>query len=103
MGGGCFIYLNSGVIGMTKFIEKNVLYLNSNILFFSNGTLLLNQTVESLNWKENVCLADEMVGRHHQLDGHEFEQALGVGDGQGRLACCSPRGRKELDTTERLN
>ena len=37
-------------------------------------------------------------GWHHQLDGHEFEQALGVGDGQGGLACCSPWGRKELET-----
>ena len=46
---------------------------------------------------------DEMVGWHHRINGHEFEQALGVGDGQGRLACCSPRGCKELDTTERLN
>ena len=46
---------------------------------------------------------DEMVGWHHQLDGHEFEQASGVGDGQGGLACCSPWGRKESDTTERLN
>ena len=46
---------------------------------------------------------DEMVGWHHQLNGHEFEQALRVGDGQGSLACCSPGGRKELDTTERLN
>ena len=43
---------------------------------------------------------DEMVGWHHQLNGHEFEQALGVGDGQGSLACCSPWGRKESDTTE---
>ena len=43
---------------------------------------------------------DETVGWHHRLDGHEFEQALGVGDGQGGLACCSPRGRKELDTPE---
>ena len=43
---------------------------------------------------------DEMVGWHHQLDGHEFEQALEVGDGQGRLASCSPRGRKESDMTE---
>ena len=40
-----------------------------------------------------------MAGWHHQLDGHEFEQALGVGDGQGRLACCSPWGHKELDMT----
>ena len=39
-----------------------------------------------------------MVGWHHQLHGYGFEQALGVGDGQGRLACCSPWGRKELDT-----
>ena len=46
---------------------------------------------------------DEMGGCHHQLDGHEFEQALGVGDGQGRLACFSPWGRKELDMTEQLN
>ena len=45
----------------------------------------------------------EMVGWHHRLDGHEFEQALGVGDGQGGLACCSPRGHKESDTTERQN
>ena len=40
---------------------------------------------------------------YHQLDGHEFEQALGVSDGQGSLACCSPWGHKESDTTERLN
>ena len=46
---------------------------------------------------------NEMVGWHHQLDGHECEQALGVGDGQGSLACCSPRGREESDTTELLN
>ena len=46
---------------------------------------------------------DEMVGWHHRLDGHEFEQALGVGDGQGGLECCSPGGHKESDTTERLN
>ena len=46
---------------------------------------------------------DEMVGWHHQLNGHEFEQAPGVGDGQGSLACCSPWGHKESDTTERLN
>ena len=44
-----------------------------------------------------------MVGWHHQLNGHEFEQTLGDGEGQGGLACCSPWGRKESDTTERLN
>ena len=46
---------------------------------------------------------DKMVGWHHRLDGYEFEQAPGVGDGQGRLACCSPQGRKESDTIERLD
>ena len=46
---------------------------------------------------------DEMVGWHHQLYGHEFEQAPGVGDGQGSLACGSPLDRKESSTTERLN
>ena len=46
---------------------------------------------------------DEMVGWHHQLDAHEFEQALGVGNGQGSLACRSPWGRKELDMTEWLS
>ena len=43
---------------------------------------------------------DEVVGWHHTLDGHEFEQALEVGDGQGGLACYSPWGRKESDVTE---
>ena len=46
---------------------------------------------------------DEMVGWHQQLDGHEFEQALGVDGGQESLACCSPRGHKELNVTEQLN
>ena len=46
---------------------------------------------------------DEMVRWHHQQDGHEFEQALGVGDGQEGLSCCSPWGLEESDTTERLN
>ena len=46
---------------------------------------------------------DEMVGWHHRPDGHKFEQALGVGDGQGSLLFCSPWGCKESDTTERLH
>ena len=46
---------------------------------------------------------DEMVEWHHRFDGHEFEQILGVGDGQGSLACCSPWGCIESDMTERLN
>ena len=46
---------------------------------------------------------DEMVGWHHRLYELEFEQGLGFGDGQGSLACCSPRGCKESDTTEQLS
>ena len=46
---------------------------------------------------------DEMVGWHHRLNGYEFEQAAGDGEGQGSLACCSPWDCKELDTTEQLN
>ena len=45
-------------------------------------------------------IEDEIVGHYHQLNGHEFEQALGVGDGHGSLVCCSPCARKELDMTE---
>ena len=61
------------------------------------------------DWRqeEEGTTEDEMVGWHHQFDGHEFEQAPGVGDGQGSLVCCScscsPWGRKESDTTEWLN
>ena len=53
--------------------------------------------------KEKETTEDEIVGWHHRLDGHEFEQALGVGDGQGSLACCSPWGHKVSDMTEGLN
>ena len=50
--------------------------------------------------EEKGTIEDEMVGWHPRLNGHEFEQAPGDGDGQGNLACCSPWGCKELDTTE---
>ena len=53
--------------------------------------------------EEKGTTEDKMVGWHHQFDGHEFEQVLGVGNGQGSLVCCSPWGLKESDTTERLN
>ena len=57
------------------------------------------------DWRreEKGTSEDEMVGWHHWPDGHEFEQAPGVDDGQGSPACCSPWGRKESDTTECLN
>ena len=50
--------------------------------------------------EEKVMIEVEMVGWHHRLDGHVFEQALGVGDGQGILVCCSRWSCKESDTTE---
>ena len=53
--------------------------------------------------EEKGATEDEMVGWHHRLNGHEFEQAPGVGDRQGSLVCCSPWGRKESDMTEWLN
>ena len=57
------------------------------------------------DWRqeEKGMIEDEMVGWHLRPDGHEFEQALGVGEKQGCLVCCSPWGHKESDTTERLN
>ena len=53
--------------------------------------------------EEKGTTEDEMAGWHHRLDGHEFSSTLGVGDGQGGVACCSPWGHIESDTTERLN
>ena len=58
-------------------------------------TLMLGR----LKMEEKGMTADEMVGWHHQLDRHEFQQAPGVGDGQGSLVCCSPWGHKESDVT----
>ena len=57
------------------------------------------------DWRqeEKGTTEDEMLGWHHRREGHEFEQAPGVNDGQGSLACCNPQGRKILDMTERLN
>ena len=65
----------------------------------------LGKTDAGRDWgqEEKGTTEDEMAGWHHQLDGHEFEETPGVGDGQGGLACCSPWGCKESDMTERLN
>ena len=53
--------------------------------------------------EEKGMTEEEIVGWHHWVNGHEFEQTPGDGEGQGSLACCSPWGRKELDTTDRLH
>ena len=73
--------------------------------YLLRGTDSLEKILMLGKWKleQKGMTEDEMVGWHHWLDGHEFEQALGVGDGQGGLVCCSPWGHKQLDTTEWLN
>ena len=60
-------------------------------------------SLEGLMLKEKWMTQDEMIGRHHLLDGHEFEHAPGFGDRQGSLACCSLWGCKESDKIEWLN
>ena len=69
----------------------------------SLGKTLMLGKIEGRRRREKETTEVEMVGWHHRLNGHEFEQGLGDGEGQGSLACCSPWGRKELDMTERLN
>ena len=79
---------------------------NSNTLATGTKSWLIGKDPDAgKDWgqEEKETTEDEMVGWHHRLNGHEFKQALRVGEGQGGLACCSPWGRKELDTTERLN
>ena len=78
-------------ISRIQFSEVNRLKRNSEVRY---------EAIYCIQEEEKGTTEDEMVGWHHQIDGHEFEQAPGVGDGQGSLACCSPWGRKESDTTE---
>ena len=72
-------------------------------LIWRTDSLEKTLMMEKIEGGGKVMTEDEMVGWHHQLDGHEFEQASGAGDEQGSLVCCSPWGHKELNMTERLN
>ena len=71
----------------------------------SKNWLILKDPDDGKDWRqeEKEMTEDEMVGWYHWFYAHEFEQVLGVGDGQGSLACCDSWSRKELDTTEWLN
>ena len=82
------------LIRRTDLLEKNLI-----------GSFLLGKIEAGKDWgqEEKGMTEDEMLWWHHQLYGHEFEQTLGVDDGQGRLACCNPWGHKESDMTEQLN
>ena len=71
----------------------------------ANGWFIGKDPDTEKDWgqEEKGTTEDEMVGWHHQLDGHEFEKTAGVSDGHGGLVCCSPWGHKESDITEQLN
>ena len=68
----------------------------------TKGKLIGKDPYAGKDWgqEEKRMTEDEMVGWHHRLNGHEFDQTPGDGEGQGSLACCRPWGRKESDTTE---
>ena len=72
---------------------------------FVKSWLIWKDTDAGKDWRqeEKGMTEDEMVGWHHWLNGHEFEQALGDGEGRGCLGYCSPWGHKKLDMTEQLN
>ena len=89
------------------FIGRNDAEAKTPILWTSHGKnwLVGKDRDAGRDWgqEEKGTTEDEMAGWHHRLDGHEFEWTLGVGDGQGGLACCNSWGCKESDKTERLN
>ena len=72
------------------------------ILWVSKSVLTGKDPDAGKDWRQeqNGAPEDERVGWHHQINGHEFEQSPGDSEGQGSLACCSPQGHKESDTTE---
>ena len=103
---GRWVYRNS-VYYLCKFSVKSKLFLNEKLKeimqFKQTRSLGCFSFPVYPRQEEKGMTEDKMVGWHHWLDGHEFGQALGVGDRQGSLACCSPWGRKESDRTEQLN
>ena len=79
------------------------LMLKLKLQYFGHLMWRTDSLEKTLMQEEKGMTEDDMVGWHHWFDGHEFEQAPGVGDGQGSLSCCTPWDHKELDTTEQLN
>ena len=91
--------INNSVIGRTD-AEPSILWSSD-----AMSQLIGKDPDAWKEWRKEVkgMLEDKMLGWHHRLNGHEFKQAPGDGEGQGSLPCGSPRGRKESDTTEQLN
>ena len=89
----------------SEFIGKTDAEAETLVLWPPNGMtwLIRKDSDAGKDWRQEEMTEDEIVGCHHQLDGHEFEHALGVDDGQGNLVCCSPWGHKQLDMAEWLN
>ena len=73
------------------------------LITVSNWEKILSTSIDVVKIQEKGTVEDKMVGWHHQLNGHAFEQAPGADEGQGSLVCCSPCGCKESDMTEQLN
>ena len=85
-------------------LSTNQKYLNMSKPPDTKSWLIRKHPDAGKDWRQEKGMTeDEMVEWHYQLNGYEFEQAPGDGEGQGSLACCSPWGRKESDMTERLN
>ena len=82
-------------------VSEHTVALHS-LSFLALDLLALSKSL-NVRQEEKGMTEDEMAGWHHRLNGHEYEQAPEVGDGQGGLVCCSPWGHRESDTTERLN
>ena len=115
-------YMQGKLVGLNREIHNYTWRLHTALTLITrkDGQLICKDVIwppDEKNWltgkdpdagkdwrqEEKGTTKDEMVRCQYRLNGHEFEWALGVGEGQGGLACCSPWGRKESDTTEVLN
>ena len=83
-------------------LKRNLLYFG-HLMCTDNSLKKIPDAGKHREQKEKRVSEDEMAGQHHRCNGHELGQTPGDGEGQGGLACCNSRGRKESDTTERLN
>ena len=103
--------MSEWLISLSKVMYTYFIYFSSNnpilldIIHDAKSWLIRKDPGAGKDWKqeETGTTEEKTVGWHHRLNGHEFEQVLGDGEGQGSLVCCSLRGHKESDTTERLN